>query len=139
MPEPTIPVGDTSKARFIAAAVDNIFAFACMLIVVSLMPLGSSVVRGTAIVLGFLGYFFVLEGAFGRTAGKFFQGLVVRRLDGTRAGWKESAVRTITRIVEVNPALFGAIPAGILILSSTEKQRFSDMLAGTLVVSDKLE
>jgi uncharacterized CHY-type Zn-finger protein/uncharacterized RDD family membrane protein YckC len=139
MPEPRVPVGDTSKARFIAAFIDNIVAFACMLVAVSVMPLGNNIVRGTAIVAGFLGYFFVLEGAFGRTGGKYFEGLIVRRLDGTRAGWKESAIRTITRIGEVNPVLFGAIPAGIIILSSQEKQRFGDMLAGTIVVSDKLE
>jgi uncharacterized RDD family membrane protein YckC len=43
------------------------------------------------------------------------------------------------RVIEVNPVLLGALPAGIAIISSDLKQRMGDSLAGTLVVSDKLK
>jgi uncharacterized RDD family membrane protein YckC len=43
------------------------------------------------------------------------------------------------RIIEVNPLLFGGIPAGIAVILSRRKQRIGDLLAGTVVVSDKLK
>jgi uncharacterized RDD family membrane protein YckC len=132
-------VGDASKARFIAAFIDNLLAFALMLTVVAAVPEELSVLRAVCIVAGYLGYFFLLEGATGRTVGKYFQGLVVRKLDGSRGTWKEAIIRTLLRIVEVNPALFGGIPAGIILISTERKQRLGDIFAGTVVVPDKLE
>jgi uncharacterized RDD family membrane protein YckC len=43
------------------------------------------------------------------------------------------------RIIEVNPLLLGGIPAGIVVISTSRKQRIGDLLAGTIVVSDKLK
>jgi uncharacterized RDD family membrane protein YckC len=43
-------------------------------------------------------------------------------------------VRTLARLVEVNPLLLGALPAGIAILSSSRRQRIGDWLANTVVV-----
>ena len=43
------------------------------------------------------------------------------------------------RLLEVNPLLFGGLPAGIAILTSERKQRIGDMLAGTVVVSSNLK
>ncbi len=131
--------GDASKARLIAAFIDNIIGFGVMLIAVGLTPTSWPAVRAVLVVAGYLGYYFVLEGLWGRTIGKYLQGLVVRDLDGTRAGWKAALIRTLLRIVEVNPVLFGAIPAGIVIFYSKKNQRFGDELADTIVVSDKLE
>ena len=70
--------------------------------------------------------------------GKFFQGLVVRKLDGSPCDWTGALIRGATRIIEVNPLLFGGLPAGLAIMASERKQRIGDMMAGTLVVSDKL-
>ena len=131
-------VGDATKARFIAAFVDNILALGIMLVVVAAVPENLSIIRGVAIVAGYLGYFFILEGVSGRTVGKYFQGLVIRKLDGSRGSWKEAGIRTLLRVVEVNPALFGGIPAGIILISTERKQRIGDLLAGTIVVSDKM-
>lgn len=130
--------GDATKARFIATVIDNIIALGTMLVVVGSIPETWSVIRGLSVVVGYLGYFFILEGLWGRTLGKYFQGLIVRRLDGSRAGWGAALIRTIMRIIEVNPALFGALPAGLVLISSKRKQRIGDMLAGTIVVSEKL-
>lgn len=131
-------VGDATKARFIAAAIDNICAFGFMLVAVSAIPEHLSVLRAALIVGGFLGYFFILEGLWGRTIGKYFQGLTVRKLDGRRAGWSDAGIRTLLRIIEVNPALFGGLPAGLAVITSERKQRLGDMLAGTVVVADSL-
>src|SRR4051794_25348796 len=98
-------VGDASKARFIAAIIDNILALAVMLIAVTLIPESLTTLRAIFVVAGYLGYFFILEGAFGRTLGKYLQGLIVKKLDGSSGGWNVALKRTLLRIIEVNPAL----------------------------------
>ena len=90
---------------------------------------------GTVLCLTYLSYFFVFELTWARTPGKFFQGLTVRDVQGGRCNTKQILIRTIARIIEANPILLGGIPAGIAIISSTEKQRIGDMLVGTVVVS----
>jgi len=89
--------------------------------------------------LVYLSYFVVLEALWSRTLGKYFQGLIVRKLDGSRCDWKASFIRGSLRILEVNPLLLGGIPAGIAVMSSSRRQRIGDMLAGTVVVSNKLK
>ena len=132
-------VGDTSKARLIAVFIDHLLAFASMLFVVALVPESFPVVKGILFFVVYLAYFVVLEAVWSRTLGKYFQGLVVRKLDGSRCDWKSSLIRGGLRILEVNPLLLGGLPAGIAILSSQRKQRVGDMLAGTLVVSNRLK
>jgi uncharacterized RDD family membrane protein YckC len=131
-------LGDASKARFIAAFIDNFVALLLMYSIVVVVPETLPLVKGIVIVGVYLGYFFLLEGIWARTIGKYFQGLLVRQLDGSKCNWQAAFIRSLTRILEVNPALFGGIPAGLLIVSSERKQRLGDMLAGTVVVSDKL-
>ena len=132
-------VGDASKARFIAAIIDNIIAMGIMFGVVMLIPENLPAIKGILIVLVYLGYFVVLETFWSRTLGKYLQGLVVRKLDGGPSNWKTALIRGTLRILEVNPLLFGGIPAGLFVISSERKQRIGDMLAGTVVASDKLE
>ena len=132
-------VGDASKARLIAVFIDHLIAFALMLFVVALVPERFPVVKGVFFFLIYLAYFIVLEALWSRTLGKYFQGLTVRKLDGSRCGWKASLIRNSLRILEVNPLLLGGIPAGIVIISTSRKQRIGDLLAGTIVVSDNLK
>lgn len=131
--------GDVSKARFIAAFFDNLIATGFSFVAIAIVPESLPTLKLVALVGAYISYFIVFEGAWSRTVGKYFQGLVVRKLDGSRAGWKEAVVRSVLRIVEVNPVLFGAIPAGIAILSSERKQRIGDMIVNTIVVSEKFE
>jgi uncharacterized RDD family membrane protein YckC len=133
-----IVVGDTSKARLIASFIDHLIAFALMMFVVALVPESFPVVKAVFFFLIYLAYFIFLEALWSRTFGKYFQGLIVRKLDGSRCDWRASLIRSALRIFEVNPLLFGGLPAGIAILSSQRKQRIGDMLAGTVVVSDKI-
>ena len=87
-----------------------------------------------AALLSYLGYYFLPEWLFGTTIGKAFFALRVRQLSGDPCTVGQVAVRTLARLVEVNPLLLGAIPAGIAILATERKQRLGDLLAGTVVV-----
>jgi len=128
-------IGDASKARIIAFIIDNLLACLVSILSVGLIHTNSSIVAGTVLCFSYLGYFFIFEALWSRTPGKFMQGLVVRNIDGTRSSLKSHLIRTIARLLEANPILFGGIPAGIAIISSARKQRIGDSLAGTVVVS----
>jgi hypothetical protein len=47
-------------------------------------------------------------------------------------------LRTLLRVIEVNPILLGALPAGIMLLVTKRRQRLGDLLAGTVVISNKI-
>lgn len=132
-------IGNASKARLIALFIDHLIALAIMFVAVALVPENFPVVKAVFFFLFYLGYFVVLEALWSRTLGKFFQGLIVRKLDGTRCDLKAALIRSALRIIEVNPILFGGLPAGLVIIASQRKQRIGDLLAGTVVVSDRLE
>jgi uncharacterized RDD family membrane protein YckC len=72
-----------------------------------------------------------------RTLGKYLQRLVVVDPSGGRCGWRRALIRTLLRVMETNPLLFGGIPAEVPILASKRNQRLGDIVAGTLVVSAK--
>jgi uncharacterized RDD family membrane protein YckC len=128
-------IGDATKARIIAFIIDNLLASLISIVTVGLIHTDSSIIGGTVLCCTYLGYFFIFEMLWSRTPGKFMQGLVVRNIDGTRGSLKSHLIRTIARLLEANPILFGGIPAGIAIISSARKQRIGDSLAGTVVVS----
>lgn len=128
-------IGDASKARLIAVFIDHLIAFALTLLVLAFVPESLPMVKAVCFFLIYLAYFVVMETLWSRTLGKLFQGLVVRKLDGSRCDWKAALIRSALRIVEVNPLLLGGLPAGLVIITSERKQRIGDLLAGTLVVS----
>ena len=132
-------VGDASKSRLVAVFIDHLIAFALMIAVVAVVPERLPVVKAVFFFLIYLAYYVVLEALWSRTLGKYFQGLVVRKLNGGRCGWKAALIRGILRVVEVNPLLLGGLPAGLVVIKTSRKQRLGDILAGTIVVSDKLQ
>ena len=132
-------VGDASKARLIAVFIDHLIAFGLMLFIVALVPERFPIIKAIFFFLVYLAYFVVVEALWSRTLGKYFQGLIVRKLDGRRCDWKAALIRGGLRIIEVNPLLLGGIPAGLVVISTSRKQRVGDILAGTVVVSDKLK
>jgi uncharacterized RDD family membrane protein YckC len=134
-----VVVGDASKSRLIAVFLDHFIALALMLFVVALVPDRLPVIKAAFFFLIYLAYFVVLEALWSRTLGKYFQGLIVRKLDGGRCDWRAALIRGGLRIVEVNPLLLGGLPAGLFVISTDRKQRLGDILAGTVVVSDKLK
>ena len=127
-------VGDATKARIFAFVIDNLIACMLALVVVAKHDFENSVVSGTILSVGYLSYFFVFELAFARTPGKMFQGLVIRKIDGQKVNAKQIFIRTLTRIFEANPILFGGLPAALLVATSNSHQRMGDSLAGTVVV-----
>lgn len=130
-------IGDASKARLIALFIDNLIALGLMMVVALLMPERFPVIKVTFYFLTYLAYFVVLEALWSRTLGKYLQGLMVRKLDGRRCDWKAALIRGALRVIEINPLVLGGLPAGLVIIASSRKQRIGDVLAGTVVVSDQ--
>jgi uncharacterized RDD family membrane protein YckC len=81
-----------------------------------------------------LAYYFIMEAFFARTVGKFVHGLAVVSDEGGKPSLAAVFLRTLTRMVEVNPILFGALPAGLIANFSKAHQRLGDLIAGTFVV-----
>jgi uncharacterized RDD family membrane protein YckC len=81
-----------------------------------------------------IGYFAVLEGAVGTTAGKWVMGLrVIKADDGGRPGLVRGLFRNLLRLVDGLPAF--NILGVVLILRSKERARFGDRYAGTRVLN----
>ena len=132
-------IGDASKERLIAVFVDHLIALGLTFLVVAFVPESLPVVKVVCVFGIYMMYFVVLEALWSRTLGKWFQGLVVRKLDGSPCDWKTALIRGALRLVEVNPILLGGLPAGLAIIASARKQRIGDMLAGTLVVRNDVQ
>lgn len=81
---------------------------------------------------GMFAYFVILEGVFGATVGKKLAGVRVVSPGGDRPGFWRGFVRNLLRLVDGLPAL--NILGVVLILSSPERARFGDRVAGTRVV-----
>ena len=95
----------------------------------------ASEVRGAlfAVILGWaLYYYFALESGDGQTIGKKLMKLRVVRADGSPAGMREVAVRTVLRVVDGA----GAYIVGLIVMLATgeKRQRIGDLAAGTVVV-----
>lgn len=129
--------GDASKARLLALFIDHLIAFALMMLAVAFVPESLPLVKAVCFFFIYLAYFVVLEALWSRTLGKFVQGLVVRKLDGSRCDWRAALIRGSLRIFEVNPLLLGGLPAGLVIIATSRKQRIGDLLAGTVVVPNE--
>lgn len=136
--------GSTRPERYLAAGFDNIFS---MLLVICIgaalsenVPTSKSTAVNAAIGFGLFGvyfaYFLLFESIMSTTPGKLIFSLRVQHLDGSKCSWRAAFVRTMTRFLEVNPFLFGCLPAAIVVRCSQRKQRWGDMLANT-IVADK--
>lgn len=82
-------------------------------------------------------YYSVMEGYAGATFGKAILGLRVSNLSGDRPGLGAGILRTIFRLVDINPLLLGGIPGIIGVFSTNRRQRIGDMVAKTYVVRNK--
>ena len=77
-------------------------------------------------------YFVFLEGLMGVTFGKWVVGLRVERVGGGKPGLIKGLLRNLLRIVDGLPAF--NILGIVLILTSAERARFGDCIAGTRVI-----
>jgi uncharacterized RDD family membrane protein YckC len=127
--------GNSGRPRILAFILDNLLATVAAFLAVAALRTDNSYAAMGVLCLAYLGYFFLFEALWSRTPGKYLQGLVVVTHDGRRCGWRGALVRTLLRLLEANPLLFGGVPAGVAILTTKHNQRLGDLAAGTLVVS----
>jgi uncharacterized RDD family membrane protein YckC len=100
--------------------------------------LGNATYRATIVIwlaAAFL-YFPIAESIWGRTVGKLITGMIVVDKDGHPPGFLKAVLRTLLRLIEVNPVLLGGLPAYVVVMSE-KRQRLGDMLARTYVVRVK--
>lgn len=130
------PVGVARRA--VAVLIDSI-----LLLVVGYfiaLPLGLTTRAGFQLsggpfflwLLVFLGYYIVMEKAWGATLGKKAMGLKVVKQGGEPLDWKASIVRNVVRIID-SQLLY--LVAAIAVWVTKNKQRLGDLAARTLVVS----
>jgi len=134
-PRPEIPTSNTIMPRHLAAVLDNLLAAVLALVAAKATDDVLSYQMQFALFVSiYLSYFFAFERILSRTPGKFMTGLVVIRKDGSPMTTRGVLIRTILRVIEVNPILLGYAPAALSIIFSRSHQRIGDRLAGTIVV-----
>lgn len=125
---------DTVVPRYIAASLD-MFLMLILAVVAAKQFSNEQPLLQTAVAIAvYPAYFLLWEGLTARSPGKLLTGLVIVGFDGRRCSWKQTILRTFFRMFEVNPVLFGAIPAALFIVTSPRRQRIGDKVAGTIVV-----
>jgi len=77
-------------------------------------------------------YFVLLEGSIGATVGKKLSGIRVVCTDGRHPGLWPAFLRNLLRLIDGLPAL--NILGVVLILTSPQRARFGDRIAGTRVI-----
>jgi uncharacterized RDD family membrane protein YckC len=142
--EPEQPAASTSVGRRIAAGFIDVIVLGAVFVVLAL-TIGDSDTSGSSISLHLNGgpalvwfaliaaYYFFPEWWAGMTLGKAVVGLhVVRADDGGAPGPGAIAARTILRVVDGLPFLYGL---GLLVvLVSPQRQRIGDLAGRTKVV-----
>jgi uncharacterized RDD family membrane protein YckC len=122
--------------RIAAALLDALLLWAALLAVYAVSGPHGNVSLGPRASLVFsligLAYYFAGEAATGQTPGKHLLGLQVVRTDGRRAQPGRIAVRTLFRLVDELPVLYGL--GFVVMLSTARRQRLGDMFADTIVV-----
>lgn len=125
---------DIIVRRWAAAWLDFATLFVAVAAAAALRPETSEAVVGVfACGLGFM-YFTAGEGMWGITVGEWLSGVRVVTDGGSRPGLRRAGIRTLLRLIEVNPVLLGGIPAGLIVDKTRHRQRIGDLLAGTYVV-----
>ncbi len=136
-PKPAVSTANTVLPRHIAAILDNVLAVMLGVAVAKSIPEDLLALQVFLFGAVYLSYYFLFEAFISRTPGKLQTGLIVIKFDGGRCTWRDSLIRTCCRIIEVNPALLGAIPAALSIVLSKHHQRLGDKIARTIVVPSR--
>jgi uncharacterized RDD family membrane protein YckC len=89
---------------------------------------------GLVVGLVVLLYYTLAEGLLGLTLGKLILKLRVVDGHGNKPGIGRALVRTLLRVIEVNPVLAGGLPAGLMAFFSPTGQRLGDYASSTFVV-----
>jgi uncharacterized RDD family membrane protein YckC len=125
------------KRRWLGAWLDFLVCFGILVVVAAFFEGATdNRVLYADIVLVAL-YFIVMESKLGWTIGKLVAGTRVVDESGGLPSIQASVIRTLLRLVEVNPLLVGGIPAGLTVNYSQARQRIGDIAAGTYVLLKK--
>ncbi len=130
-PLPGISPAGSMVPRYIAACVDNLLAIVLAVVIAKLLPERWIVVQVVVVIVVYLGYYFVSEALTSMTPAKYFAGVKVCAFDGGRCTARQILIRTLFRIIDVNP-ICGI--GGIFVVLSPSRQRLGDWVAGTIVV-----
>ena len=83
------------------------------------------------VILGFFGYYIVLEGLTGQTLGKRVAGVVVVSRDGSPITFGQALTRNLLRLVD---GILNYAVGLVVMLVSEDRQRIGDHVADTVVV-----
>lgn len=135
-PQPELGTEDDVLLRRIGAIlIDIILLGVVTSILTSILGGISPDLGAVASLLGLVisfGYYIYLEGAYGQTLGKMVLDVVVVTEDGGPVDYRDAAIRTVLRIVDVLPLLY--LVGLIVILLTDRNQRLGDVVADTVVV-----
>jgi uncharacterized RDD family membrane protein YckC len=140
-----VPVSgpNLDNRRVLAALIDlAIVGVVGAVILAAAGALGGSVseigVPLAGVMLGWaLYYYFACESASGQTLGKRLMKIRVVRTDGTPAGMREIALRTVLRVIDMQ---FVYLVGLIVMLATHERRgRLGDLVADTMIVSAEAE
>lgn len=138
-PQPELGTeGDVVLKRILAFLIDAILFGVVFGILISILGAISDtlggIVGGLAGIVFFI-YFIYFEAEYGQTIGKMVLDIVVVTEDGDPISYRESAIRTLLRIVDALPFLY---LIGLIAIYVTDRnQRLGDLLADTVVVKTK--
>src|SRR5207248_3273320 len=105
-------IGCMNLDRFFAAQIDTLPAIIVALVAGSKFGSFGPAISWTAAIVAYLGYFLLSETLFGNTFGKWSMGLRIRTLSGEKCTVRQALIRSLLRLVEVNPLILGGLPAG---------------------------
>lgn len=125
--------GDRSGHRLWAADADFFLAALVSMLAVILSPPFDPLLKGLSFYLLYLLYFQLTEYYWGTTPAKWWFGLCVRDDSGQRATARQIAIRTLFRVIEVNPMFFGFFPAAAIAMMTKRGVRLGDIVAHTVV------
>lgn len=134
-------------SRFVSAIVDILIQIVLLLCVALILGIaghsglgggGLAVLLWFAISFGVITFYDVFFEVFrsGRTPGKRLNGLRVVRIEGHPVGFVTSAIRNVIRPIDFLPSAY--LLGAVVILSTRKNQRLGDIVAGTLVVRERL-
>lgn len=102
-------IGNSGRPRIFAFVLDNLLTIVAAFL--TLAALKTENPYAGTLSHTYLGYFFFCEALWSRrTPGKYLKGLAIVGADGRPCGWRAALVRTLVRVVEANPLLFGGLP-----------------------------
>jgi len=130
--------GDVVGERILAFLIDAILVGVLLSIVTNVGFLLSNTLGVLLSGLGtiaFFAYFVYFEAEYGQTVGKMVTNIVVITEDDDPIGYRESAIRTLLRIVDTLPFFYVIGLAAIYF--TDRKQRVGDLVADTVVVKTK--